>query len=40
MRTDALASGRGEFELQAILTDAAGEVVATTVGTYQLRRLG
>ena len=40
VRADALASGRGEFELEATLTDAAGEVVATTVGTYQLRRLG
>ena len=40
VRADALASGRGEFKLEATLTDAAGEVVATTVGTYQLRRLG
>jgi hypothetical protein len=40
VRADALATGRGEFELEATLTDAAGEVVATTVGTYQLRRLG
>ncbi|HSU03563.1 MAG TPA: YiiD C-terminal domain-containing protein [Nocardioides sp.] len=37
-RTDALASGKGEFVLEATLTDALGEVVATTVGTYQLRR--
>jgi thioesterase domain-containing protein len=40
VRADALATGRGEFVLEATLTDAAGEVVATTVGTYQLRRLG
>ena len=26
------------FELEAVLTDASGEVVATTVGTYQIRR--
>jgi len=40
VRADALATGRGEFVLEATLTDAAREVVATTVGTYQLRRLG
>ena len=40
VRADALASGKGEFVLEATLTDAGGEVVATTVGTYQLRRLG
>jgi hypothetical protein len=40
VRADALETGRGEFELEATLTDTAGEVVATTVGTYQLRRLG
>ncbi len=40
VRADALASGKGEFVLEATLTDAAGEVVASTVGTYQLRRLG
>lgn len=34
----ALASGKGEFVLEATLTDAQGEVVASTVGTYQLRR--
>ena len=39
VRRDALASGKGEFVLEATLTDAQGEVVATTVGTYQLRRL-
>ena len=39
VRSDALATGKGEFVLEATLTDAQGEVVATTVGTYQLRRL-
>ena len=38
VRRDALASGKGEFVLEATLTDAQGEVVATTIGTYQLRR--
>jgi thioesterase domain-containing protein len=38
-RRDALQSGKGEFVLEASLTDADGEVVATTVGTYQVRRL-
>jgi len=40
VRADALQTGKGELVLEAILTDAAGEVVASTVGTYQLRRLG
>jgi thioesterase domain-containing protein len=40
VRADALATGKGEFALEATLTDVAGEVVATTVGTYQVRRLG
>ena len=39
VRRDALDTGRGEFVLEATLTDAQGEVVATTVGTYQVRRL-
>ena len=39
VRREALESGKGEFVLEATLTDAQGEVVATTVGTYQLRRL-
>jgi thioesterase domain-containing protein len=39
VRTDALATGKGEFLLEATLTDAQGQVVATTVGTYQVRRL-
>lgn len=38
VRQDALATGKGEFTLEAIVTDTQGEVVATTVGTYQLRR--
>jgi thioesterase domain-containing protein len=40
VRAEALANGKGEFVLEATLTDAGGEVVATTVGTYQVRRLG
>ncbi|GAB3032245.1 hypothetical protein GCM10011376_26860 [Nocardioides flavus (ex Wang et al. 2016)] len=40
VRADALATGKGEFVLEATLTDAQDDVVATTVGTYQLRRLG
>jgi thioesterase domain-containing protein len=40
VRSDALASGKGEFVLEAVLTDAQGEVVASTLGTYQVRRLG
>lgn len=40
VRRDALATGKGEFVLEATLTDADGEVVATTTGTYQVRRLG
>jgi thioesterase domain-containing protein len=40
VRADALATGRGEFVLEATLTDAQDEVVASTVGTYQVRRLG
>lgn len=40
VRREALASGRGEFVLEAVLTDAQGEVVASTTGTYQVRRLG
>lgn len=38
VRRDALATGKGEFVLEATLTDAHGEVVASTVGTFQLRR--
>jgi thioesterase domain-containing protein len=39
VREEALATGKGEFVLEATLTDAQGEVVASTVGTYQVRRL-
>ena len=38
VQADARATGKGEFELEAVLTDSTGEVVATTVGTYQIRR--
>ena len=37
IRRDALAHGKSEFALEATLTDIHGEVVSTTVGTYQLR---
>jgi thioesterase domain-containing protein len=37
IRRDALAHGKAEFVLEATLTDAQGEIVARTVGTYQLR---
>jgi acyl-coenzyme A thioesterase PaaI-like protein len=37
IRTLAEATGKAEFELDAVVTDASGEVVATTRGTYQLR---
>ena len=39
VRRDALESGKGEFVLEATLTGVQGEVVATTTGTYQVRRL-
>ena len=38
VQSDAETTGKGEFELEAVLTDSTGEVVATTVGTYQIRR--
>jgi acyl-coenzyme A thioesterase PaaI-like protein len=34
------ASGKAEFIFETTLTDEAGEVVATTEGTYQLRAHG
>jgi thioesterase domain-containing protein len=37
LRAEAEERGKVEFVLEARLTDAAGEVVATTVGTYQVR---
>lgn len=40
VRRDALATGKGEFVLEATLTDQQGEVVASTIGTYQVRHLG
>lgn len=39
VQRDAETTGKGEFELEALLTDSRGEVVATTVGTYQIRRI-
>ena len=36
----AAASGKAEFLFETTLTDEAGEVVATTEGTYQLRSHG
>ena len=38
VQSDAETTGKGEFELEAVLTDTSGDVVATTVGTYQIRR--
>jgi thioesterase domain-containing protein len=40
VRREAMATGKGEFVLEATLTDEQGEVVASTVGTYQVRRFG
>lgn len=34
---EAEATGKGEFTLDAVLTDASGATVATTHGTYQIR---
>ena len=39
IRGDVEATGKAEFVLDAVITDAEGEVVATTLGTYQLRRM-
>lgn len=36
---DAADTGKGEFVLEATLTDTGGEVVATTRGVYQIRRM-
>ena len=36
---EAEANGKSEFVLEATLTDATGEVVATTTGVYQVRRI-
>jgi thioesterase domain-containing protein len=37
LKQQAEADGRAEFILDAVLTDTAGQVVATTRGTYQVR---
>jgi len=37
LRREADACGKADFSLDAVITDADGEVVATTQGTYQLR---
>jgi len=37
LRAEAEEQGKAEFVLEARITDLAGEVVATTVGTYQVR---
>lgn len=39
VRTEALERGKSDFVLEATLTDSSGEVVATTRGVYQLRRM-
>jgi len=39
IKQEAESAGKAEFLLDAELTDAAGVVVATTHGTYQVRRL-
>jgi acyl-coenzyme A thioesterase PaaI-like protein len=39
IKRDADAAGKAEFVLDAELSDTAGVVVATTHGTYQVRRL-
>ena len=38
IETEALATGRAQFVLEAEVTDADGVVVATSVGVYQMRR--
>jgi len=38
IETEALATGRAQFVLEATVTDFAGEVVATTTGVYQMRK--
>ncbi|HWU22098.1 MAG TPA: YiiD C-terminal domain-containing protein [Nocardioides sp.] len=39
IRVEALTNGKADFELHATITDAAGDVVATTTGHYQVRRV-
>ena len=38
IQAEAAAHGKSQFLLEATLTDQAGEVVATTRGTYQMRK--
>lgn len=38
IRSEAERDGKAEFVIEASITDADGSVVATTLGTYQLRR--
>lgn len=38
LRLQAEQEGKAEFVLEASITDADGTVVATTIGTYQVRR--
>ncbi|WP_188111109.1 PaaI family thioesterase [Nocardioides antri] len=40
VRREALEKGKSEFVLYAEITDGQGNVVATTRGLYQLRKLG
>lgn len=39
VQAEAVARGKADFVLEATVTDEAGTVVATTVGTYQVRRM-
>lgn len=38
LRVESERNGKAEFVLEATITDADGKVVATTLGTYQIRR--
>jgi thioesterase domain-containing protein len=40
IKAEAETNGKSEFELEAQISDETGEIVATTRGTYQLRRHG
>jgi len=40
IRDRAESTGKAEFVLDAVITDASGQLVATTRGTYQLRSVG
>ncbi len=37
VEAEAAERGKGDFELEAVVTDADGQAVATTRGVYQLR---